>query len=175
MKPSFKSGLKISVFSALTMAPIFLFGNVASASPAMNDVYVGAGITQSVTNGGNPGQESQFGGNISGRIPIPNVPISARGSVLFNDNTSAIVPTITYDMGIAKNTNFFVGGGASFVQNRGTTTALGDRNAPVITLGVESKVLNNIVVYGDTKVAIDAYENSSTPAVAFSAGAGFSF
>lgn len=175
MKLSLKSALKISVFSALSIAPVLLLGSSAFAKPAMNDIYVGAGITQSVTDGGNPGQESRFGGNISGRIPIASTPISVRGSVLFDDRTSTIVPTVTYDMGIAKNTNLFVGGGASFVQDKGTTTALGDRNAPVITLGVESKVLNNIVLYGDTKVAIDAYENSSNPAVAFSVGAGFSF
>ncbi|MBW4577575.1 MAG: porin family protein [Aphanothece sp. CMT-3BRIN-NPC111] len=175
MKGSLPSVLKISVVSALAITPLLLSGNGASANPAMNDTYVGAGVTGSVTRGDSPSQDAQFGGNITGRVAIPNVPISARASVIFNDNTSAVVPVITYDMGVAKNTNVFVGGGASLVQNTGSNTPIGDQNAAVVTAGVESKVTNNLVLYGDTKVGINAYKDSATPAITFSAGAGFNF
>jgi len=33
-----------------------------------------------------------------GRVAIPNTPISARGAILFNNETSAIMPMVSYDV-----------------------------------------------------------------------------
>ena len=175
MNRALKSVLSISALSACAIAPVLMFGSGASAIPVMDDTYVGAGVTGSATSSNRPGDSDQFGGNITGRFAVPNIPVSARGTVIFNDSSSAVVPTLTYDMGVARNTNVFVGAGAAFVQNQGKGTPIGNQNSAVVTAGVESKVSDNLILYGDTKVGIGAYQNSSTPSVTFSAGAGLRF
>jgi hypothetical protein len=85
------------------------------------------------------------------------------------------MPIVTYDAPIAKNTNVYFGGGYSFITDEGQNSPLGNRNAPVVTLGVESEVANNVIAYGDTKWGIDAYRNSDADAVSFQAGLGYRF
>lgn len=161
--------------SAVVVAAGLSLSSPASAETGMRDRYIGAGVTQGLSIGDNAPDDGKFNGNISGRVPIANLPISARASVLFGNETSTIVPTITYDYGIAKNTNVYLGAGASLVQKEGTNTALGNKNAAVITAGVETKVANNWVVYGDAKFGIDSYQNNSASAVAISGGVGLTF
>jgi hypothetical protein len=45
----------------------------------------------------------------------------------------------------------------------------------VLTTGVETGVSQNVVVYGDVKVGIDAYEDSSREAVSLQLGVGYRF
>lgn len=178
MKRSLKSALKISVLSALAIAPVLLSGNGASAEPSkgMSDSYVGAGVGTSFTRGNGTGQEPGFGGNITGRVAVPNSPVSARGQVVYNDRSSAIIPQVTLDVPVARNTNLFVGGGASFVQGQpNSSTAVGDQNAAVVTAGVETKVGDNIVIYGNTLLGINGFKGSSTPAASVHVGGGFNF
>ena len=138
--------------------------------------YVGGGVAAGVTNGGQQGDAATFGGNIQGRIaPFANVPVSARAAILFGKETTAIMPLITYDLPIAANTNLYVGGGYSFVEKNGKPTPLGNRDAAVVTVGAESSVTRDIVVYGDSKLGIKAYENSPASALSFQAGVGYRF
>ncbi|WP_017306863.1 outer membrane beta-barrel protein [Spirulina subsalsa] len=137
--------------------------------------YVGGGISAGVTHDGQPGNSATFGGNIQGRLAIPNVPISARGAVLFSSETSAIMPIVSYDIPVANNVNVYVGGGYSFVERDGKSTPLGNRNAPVVTVGGEAHLGSNIVVYGDGKWGINAYQNSQGDALSFQAGMGYRF
>lgn len=176
MKRTFKSIVTISALVATVIAPALLSAGSASAKPAGTDAnYVGAGISAGVTNGGQEGDAATFGGNIQGRVAVPNAPVSVRGAVLFSDETSAIMPMVTYDVPVTNNANVYVGGGYSLVEKDGSPTPLGNRNAPVVTVGAEAQVTQNLVVYGDTKWGIDAYQNSSADAVSFQAGAGFKF
>lgn len=176
MKLTFKSVVTISALVATVIAPALLSAGSASAKPAGTDAnYVGAGISAGVTNGGQEGDAATFGGNIQGRVAVPNAPVSVRGAVLFSDETSAIMPIVTYDVPVTNNANVYVGGGYSFVEKDGSPTPLGNRNAPVVTVGAEAQVTQNLVVYGDTKWGIDAYQNSPADAVSFQAGAGFKF
>ena len=85
------------------------------------------------------------------------------------------MPLITYDLPIAANTNLYVCGGYSFVEKNGKPTPLGNRDAAVITVGAESSVTRDIVVYGDAKLGIKAYENSPASALSFQAGVGYRF
>lgn len=78
-------------------------------------------------------------------------------------------------MPVTKNTNVYLGGGYSFVTESGKNTQLGNQGAPVVTLGAESEVAKNIVVYGDGKWAIDAYKGSNADAVSLQAGVGLKF
>ncbi|PSB04450.1 hypothetical protein [Merismopedia glauca] len=166
--------ISLSAGTALVIVSALSLSSPASAEPALRDRYIGGGVTQGITLGEDGGQDGKFNGNISGRLPIANLPVSARASVLFNDKNSAIVPTITYDFGVAKNTNVYLGGGASFLQDKGVNTALGDRNAAVVTAGVESKIAKNWVVYGDAKLGINSYQSNSS-ALAVSGGIGLTF
>jgi hypothetical protein len=159
------------------IAPVLLFGGSTSAEPkkGTDADYIGAGVAAGVTNGGQNGDAATFGGNIQGRLTTSKAPVSVRGSVIFSDETSAIMPMVTYDLPVAKNTNIYAGGGYSFVESNGKPTPVGNQNAPVVTLGAESQVGQNLVIYGDTKVGINAYQDSSGSAVSFQAGAGFKF
>ncbi|PZV11566.1 MAG: hypothetical protein DCF22_14250 [Leptolyngbya sp.] len=138
--------------------------------------YVGGGVAAGVTNGGQQGDAATLGGNIQGRIaPFANVPVSARAAILFGRETTAIMPLVTYDLPIAANTNLYVGGGYSFVEKNGKPTPLGNKSAPVVTVGAETSVTRDIVVYGDAKLGIKAYENSPASALSFQAGVGYRF
>ncbi len=165
--------------AALIVSSIVFSAGVASAQPSqpkgMNGSYIGAGVAAGVTNGGQQNDEALFGGNVQGRAFIPNAPVSVRGSVLWGGDATAIMPMVTYDAPIAKNTNVYLGGGYSFITDEGKNTPLGNKNAPVLTLGAESEVARNTVVYGDAKWGIDAYENSDADALSFQAGVGYRF
>ncbi|MBD2612972.1 histidine kinase [Nostoc linckia z18] len=162
--------------SVLAAASIILSGGIASAQTAgTNANYIGAGIAAGATSGGQGNDGAQLGGNVQGRYAVPNAPVSLRGSVLYGGDAAAIMPIVTYDAPIAKNTNVYFGGGYSFITDEGQNSPLGNRNAPVVTLGVESEVANNVIAYGDTKWGIDAYRNSDADAVSFQAGLGYRF
>ncbi|NEQ24020.1 MAG: porin family protein [Microcoleus sp. SIO2G3] len=175
MKFSLKSIATLSAVSALVVAPIVAGARPAAAQTAgMDGSYVGAGISAGVTSG--DGQDSQFGGTIQGRLQVPNTPISARGAVLFTDDTSAIVPTLTYDIPVSDRANVYAGAGYSFVDSDGLQASpLGNQDAFVLTAGAETEVAPRVVVFGDAKLGFDAYQDSSNPAVALQLGAGFRF
>jgi hypothetical protein len=167
--------LTMLTMAALIAMPIILAPRIAMAQPGMTGSYVGAGVAGGVTNGGRGNDDAVFGGNIQGRFAIPDAPLSVRGAVLFGGKTSAIIPTLTYDAPIGQNTNLYVGGGYSFVGDDGDRTQIGNRDAAVITAGVESEVAKSVVVYGDAKWGINAYENSSADALTLQGGVGIRF
>ncbi|MEQ8960580.1 MAG: outer membrane beta-barrel protein, partial [Coleofasciculus sp. C2-GNP5-27] len=137
--------------------------------------YIGAGVAAGVTNGGQDNDAATFGGNIQGRVTTSKAPVSLRGAVLFSDDTSAIMPMVSYDVPVTNNANVYVGAGYSFVEEDGQPTPLGNKNAPVVTVGAEAQLGRNVVVYGDTKLGIEAYEDSPASAVSIQAGAGYRF
>ncbi|AFY67824.1 outer membrane beta-barrel protein [Geitlerinema sp. PCC 7407] len=174
MKLSLKSVAALSLLSAL-IAPAFLAGS-ASAKPAgMDRNYVGAGLAAGVTNGGQDGDAANLGGNIQGRFEVPNAPVSVRGAILFSDDTSAIMPIISYDVPVTNNANVYAGVGYSFVEANGEPSPLGNDDSVVLTTGVEAGVTKDIVVYGDAKWGINAYEDSEADALSFQLGAGYRF
>lgn len=168
--------LRTLATSFLVVSSLILSAGIASAQTAgTNDSYIGAGIAAGATSGGQTNDNAQFGGNVQGRYAIPNAPVSLRGSVLFGGDSTAIMPIVTYDAPIARNTNLYFGGGYSFVTDEGQNTPLGNRNSSVVTLGVESAVSKNVIAYSDAKWGIDAYKNSDADAVSFQAGLGYRF
>ncbi|MFW6358169.1 MAG: outer membrane beta-barrel protein [Chroococcales cyanobacterium] len=180
MKGLFKSIATLSAISAVAIAPIFLSANKAYSQPVQTTRgtdanYIGAGAAAGVTNGGQDGDAATFGGNIQGRYAVRRAPVSVRGSVLFSDETSAIIPMVSYDVPVARNTNLYVGAGYSFVESDGKPTPLGNSDAPVVAVGGETQVGQNIIIYGDTKLGIEAYEDSPASAVSVQLGAGYRF
>ena len=175
MKLSLKSAATLSALSALVLSPLFFAGSASAAPVRFDGSYVGAGVGGSVTNGGRGNDEATFGGNIQGRFAVPNTPVSVRGSVLFNGDNSAIVPTLTYDLPVARNTNVYLGAGYGFVQKGNQTSQLGTQDTPVITAGVESEVAKGVVVYSDAKYGTSAYKGSGAGSVSIVGGVGLRF
>lgn len=174
MKFSVKKIAAVSALSALAVAPALLAASPASALPAgMEGSYIGGGYAAGVTSP--EGSDSASGGNIQGRFAIPNTPLSARGSILFGSETSALMPIVTYDLPITNNANLYAGAGYSFVEKNGKTSPLGDQDAFVLTTGAEAEVARNIVLYGDAKLGLDAFQSSSDPAVSLQIGAAYRF
>lgn len=189
---SLNSSKAIAAVSTLTAASILLSGGIASAQSVnsttntnvvvvntnqngFGGAYIGGGVAAGVTNSGQREGSAQVGGNIQGRVQIPNTPVSARGAVLFGPNNTAIMPIVTYDVPVAKNTNLYVGGGYSFVEKDGRATPLGNKDAAVVTLGAESSITRDVVVYGDAKWGINAYQDTNADALSFQAGLGYRF
>jgi len=173
MKRSLRSIAKLSIFSAFTVSAVLLTAEMASAQVrGMDGSYLGGGVSVGITDNDD---SSDFGGNIQGRWDTPELPLSLRGSFLFNGDNSAIMPIVTYDVGVAPNTNVYVGGGYSFVLgNSSESSLLGNQDAPVVTVGVESAVRRNVVLYGDAKLGIDAQEDSGS-AASLQVGAAYRF
>lgn len=166
----------VSSLSILAISPILFTAESASAQPkGMDGSYIGAGVAAGVTNGGQDGDAATFGGNIQGRLAVPDAPVSVRGAVLWSDETSAIMPMVSYDVPVAKNTNVYVGAGYSFVEENGKPTPLGNQDAVVLTAGAESAIAKDFIVYGDAKLGINAYQNSPASAVSVQAGVGYRF
>lgn len=173
----FRKSVTISALCAIALAPVVLDANAANAQPkGMQGSYIGVGIGAGVTDDGvDGGDDEVFGGHVQGRLAIPKTPVSLRGAVLFGGDAAAIMPMITVDVPIAKNTNLYVGGGYSFVTDEGDSTQLGNEDSVVLTTGVETAVSRNVVLYGDVKWGIDAYEDRSKDAVSLQLGVGYRF
>ncbi|MEQ9548700.1 MAG: outer membrane beta-barrel protein [Coleofasciculus sp. G3-WIS-01] len=176
MQRNIKSFVTFSTLAATAIAPVLLSADMASAKPTGTDAnYIGAGVAAGVTSGGQNNDAATFGGNIQGRVTTSKAPVSLRGAVLFSEDTSAIMPIVSYDVPVTNNANVYVGAGYSWVEAEEHATPLGNKNAPVITVGAEAQLGRNLVVYGDTKVGIEAYQNSPASAVSIQAGAGYRF
>ncbi|MBD1912310.1 MULTISPECIES: outer membrane beta-barrel protein [unclassified Leptolyngbya] len=172
MKNVLKSLAVGSVMTAAIAAPMLLSAGPASAQPfvgGMSGSYLGGGISAGVT------EDGTFGGNVQGRFDVPVAPVSVRGAALFSDDGVALMPLVTYDLPVAPRTNLYVGGGYSFVTEEGGDTPLGNQNAPVVMAGAETAVTRNVVVYGDAKVGIDAYQDSNDAAISLQLGAAYRF
>lgn len=149
--------------------------NPAAKKLGLTGDYIGVGINPGVTSGGHSDDKADLGGDFTARIAIPKTQLSVRPSAIFSRHSTDIVPAITYDLPVAKNTNVFAGPGYSFVTDKGKDTPLGNKNAPVITAGVETQISKNVNAYADADWAIDAYQNSSADAVGFQVGVGYNF
>ena len=191
----FNKTIKIIAISVLTAAPIVSAINPASAAPkytnsvvAQSSVevaapqslgttsnYLGAGISGGLTNDNTPGSQAKSGGTLYGRYSIPQTKLSARTGIVFTDKISAVTPKLTYDVGVAPGTNVFVGAGYNFVNEQTASTPLGNKSAPVLSLGVESQLANNVLVFGSADLGVNAYQNTNNSAIALQGGAGFRF
>ncbi|MGH1394407.1 MAG: hypothetical protein ACRAVC_10280 [Trichormus sp.] len=177
MKNILKSLVAISALSSVIMTGFVINASQAAAETqkGTDASYVGAGFAAGVTEGGQTNDAPNFGGNLTGRVKLGNTPFSARGNILWNDKTSAIIPELSVDVPIANRTNAFVTGGYSFVEKNGSPTPLGNRDAVVVGAGIESEVANNFLVYTNAKVGLRAYENSPASAISINGGIGYRF
>ncbi|GAB1542251.1 hypothetical protein NUACC21_49250 [Scytonema sp. NUACC21] len=157
---------------------MFLTAGQASAGETQKGTdasYVGAGVSAGFTNGGQNGDAATLGGNLTGRVKLGNTPFSARANLNFSDETTAIVPHVSADLGIAKGTNAYVGVGYQFVEANGKPTPSGNDDALAVIAGVESEVGKNFLIYSNASVGIEAYENSPASSVSVNGGVGYRF
>ena len=124
--------------------------------------------------------ESQFDGNVQGRLTMPrqserNLPFSLRGSLLFDGDHVVAIPTVTYDLAVNNRANIYAGLGYSFVGGDGELTSLGDQDSLVINGGFESDIRDNFLAFTDLKVGTDSYENDEGTAVSVQVGLGYRF
>lgn len=194
MNLSLNQAIKSLVISTVAIAPIVSALNPAAAAPkysnrviAQSNVsiyetpakgtsanYLGASISGGLTDN-NAGGTTKSGGSLIGRYAIPKTNLSARGGILFTDKISAITPKLTYDVGVAPGTNLYAGVGYNFVSDQNNATPLGNKNAPVLSLGVESELASNVMLFGSADMGVNAYQNNNNSAFAIQGGAGFRF
>ncbi len=119
---------------ALSTIAIGFMGAIVtpSAQAQMNENYVGVSGGASFRN-----SNTDFNLGIDGRYKIPNSAFSARASLRPLNNVN-IQATATYDIPLAQNTGAYLGGGVS----------IGDNTSPVIQAGLETKISQNMVLYG---------------------------
>ncbi len=191
MNFSLTQTIKTIAISAFVIAPMMSAINPASAAPkyvaqaateaiappavGTTSSYLGAGISSGLTNDNAAGSQAKSGGTLYGRYSIPQSKLSARAGIVFTDKISAVTPKLTYDIGVAPGTNIFLGGGYNFVNETNASTPLGNKSAPVLSLGVESQLANNVLVFGSADLGVNAYQNSNNTAIAIQGGAGFRF
>ncbi len=187
--------IKNIALSTLVLVPVFGSMNSANSAPKYLDrviaqssttiaspqsigtdsSYLGAGISGGLTTGNAPGEQTKSGGTLYGRYAIPQSKLSARAGVVFTDKISAITPKLTYDVGVAPGVNIFAGAGYNFVNEQTTSTPLGNKSAPILSLGVESQLANNVLVFGAADLGLNAYQNTNNTAIALQGGAGYRF
>jgi Outer membrane protein beta-barrel domain len=172
MKLSVKSAAIFSALSALLVSPLVMAGSASAQTfqpNGMSGSYLGGGVSVGVSN------DAVVGGNVQVRLNSSEAPVSLRGAALISGNSTAIIPTLTYDAPIAPNTNLYAGAGYSLVTDKGSQSPLGDKDSVVLTAGLETAVQRHITLYGDVKVGLDAFENSNDAAVAAQLGAAYRF
>lgn len=140
-----------------------------------NASYVGAGLSVGITNSGQGEEGAKVGGTIQGRYAFPNLPFSFRGAIQFNDVASTIMPIISYDLPMNKNTNLYLGAGYGFHDTPGKSSTFGNTDAPLLTVGLESNLSDKIIIFGDTKLGIEPYQNTGVSSVSVQLGAGYRF
>lgn len=120
-------------------------------------------------------EAATIGRQFQGRLDLPNQPMSVRGSVYTGAGSTAIMPTLTYDLPIGHGTNVYAGAGYAIV-NGGSETPLGNQNGVVLTTGFEAAAGRNLVIFGDTKLNLnDDRTRSSSAPIRVQFGAGIRF
>lgn len=121
------------------------------------------------------GDSNRFGGVVAARYRILEVPISLRAQALIGDST-AIVPTVSYDIPLSWQTSAYVGVGAAIQNSETSSSPVGNKTSFVIQPGIDHVFPNsNLVVFGNAVIAFDAYRDSGGTAAAIQGGLGWNF
>ncbi|MCM0592850.1 MAG: hypothetical protein HEQ19_28620 [Gloeotrichia echinulata CP02] len=130
--------------------------------------YVGVGPTVGVTDG------SQVGGVIAFRYKLLESPISFRAQALVGRST-AIVPTVSYDVPLNWQTDAYLGAGVVFA-NGDTPSPVGNKISFALQPGIDYMVPNsNTVIFGNAIIAFDGYRDGGGTAVSVQGGLGLRF
>jgi hypothetical protein len=158
---------------ALGIALLLTTATTASAQAAYGS-YIGVGGSIGVS-GSDSGDDVSGGGVIAARYRFLRAPISLRGQVLISDST-AFVPTISYDIPLSWQTDAYLGVGAAIQDSNTSSSPVGNQTAFVLQPGIDHVFPDsNVVLFGNAIIAFDAYKNSNDTAAAIQAGVGVNF
>jgi hypothetical protein len=130
-----KNLLKVSLGAIAVSFLALITASPTQAQPAYGS-YVGIGASFGLTDGNiNAGEESTIGGLIAARYKFLEIPVSLRGQVLIGEST-AVVPTVSYDIPINFNADVYVGAGVALANTR-EVTPVGNKNSFVVQPGID--------------------------------------
>lgn len=120
----------------------------ATVSPAvageLNGSYVGPGVAVGTNDQG-------AAASVLGRVELGTLPVSVRPQLTINREVEGAIGA-TYDIGVAENTNVYLGGGIGF-GDAGVLTHYND-TVGYLQVGAETQVAEHSVVFADVKVAL---------------------
>lgn len=146
----------------------------AAQAQAAYGSYVGAGASVGVSSDWN-GEGQQLSAVLAARYKFLKLPISLRTQAFIGSGSTAIVPTISYDVPLTWQLDAYVGAGYSFT-NGTNPSAVGDENSFVIQPGLDYALPNsNTVIFTNAVFAFDAYKGKNEKAVALQGGLGLRF
>lgn len=149
------------------------FQSAAQAQAAYGS-YVGAGASVGLSSDWN-GEGQQLGAVLAARYKFLRSPISLRTQAFIGSDSTAIVPTISYDLPLSWQVDAYVGAGYSFTTG-GNPSPVGDENSFVIQPGIDYALPNsNTVLFTNAILAFDAYKGKNDKAVAVQGGLGLRF
>lgn len=166
--------------AGLAIAAGATFANPAPASAqAAYGSYIGVGAAFGLTHGNeNAGEDQTNSAVVSFRYNILRAPISVRAQLLTFSDTTAFVPTVSYDIPISWQADAYLGAGVAFQDggNDHETSPIGNQTAFVLQPGVDYYFpYSNMVVYGNAIIAFDAYEKGGDTAASIQTGVGIQF
>lgn len=160
--------------SLLLGAGLTLLTQSSASAQAAYGSYIGIGGSVGLTDGGNDNGQSAAG-VITARYKFLEAPVSIRGQVLIGEAT-AFVPTVSYDIPLSWQTDFYLGAGAVIQDSDSSYSPLGNQTAFVLQPGFDFALEDsNLVIFTNATVALDAYKNSNDAAASIQAGLGFNF
>jgi hypothetical protein len=154
---------------AIATTTVTLFNAPSASAQAAYGSYIGVGGSLGLTN------ESSGGGVVAVRYGILELPISLRAQALIGEST-AIVPTISYDIPLNWQTTAYLGAGVAIQDSNNSNSPVGNKTSFAIQPGIDYVIPDsNLVVFGNAVIAFDAYRDSGGTAVAIQGGLGWNF
>jgi hypothetical protein len=159
--------------AAIGIGFILSSASAASAQAAYGS-YIGIGGSFGATDGPN-GEGGGGAGVIAFRYKFLELPMSVRAQALIGEST-AFVPTVSYDVPINWQTDAYIGIGAAFQDSEENASPVGNQTSFVIQPGVDYNFpYSNLVLFGNAIIAFDAYKESNDTAASIQGGLGVRF
>jgi hypothetical protein len=171
------NGAAMTLSAAALVVGLTLCDPSSVSAQAAYGSYIGVGGSVGLTDGGLEDGEAA-GGVVALRYRFSEqVPLSIRAQALISD-TTAIVPTLSYDIPLNWYTDAYIGAGIA-IQDADVgeePSPVGEQTSFVIQPGIDYNVpRSRLVIFGNAIIAFDAYRNSSDAAAALQAGVGLRF
>lgn len=166
-------GVTVNADSALGLGQDYLQQTGSSTSWFINQALAGSQSGSAATN--SSPAAGLNGRAVQGRIDLSNLPVSIRGKMSFGNEANVVQPIVSYDLAIARNTNFYAGAGYSFISSKVSNAAPTHQEAFFVTAGAEAAVSDKVVVYGDAQYPLNPSDLKITAPVQVQFGLGVRF
>jgi hypothetical protein len=98
-----------------------------------------------------------------GRLDFKDSALSLRGNVYLDDEATAIIPSVTYDITVMERANMYLGAGYAIVNGQPEGTEIGDQNGLVLSAGAEAELLPGMIIYGNTQYGVNTRSDGERP------------